>query len=410
MERKLRTAAILLSKWLLLLLLITSWGIARAEYVDPIGYNYGITIPGNTTETIYATPQQAAEAFIAGGNAYYARDPGITYTLLRVYPCSEARPPTSYSCNSINWYLDWHFSSPTDQTDYNGWWINTHIICPPGYISGTAYNKCWRSTPPPPPPPPPVKLSLVPGAPSIPQGSVVVAGKVLTKANVVATVLERNAAAAGKTVTLTSNRPANVDLITPAASLTTDSAGKAAAAVSTRSQPGTSTLSGTTSGLTTPTIANVSWLPAKYEAQFLVTCYTIANEALEAEKPASSGVCGLPEKQSYRDAFLRDVKMQGSGVALDGTTIHYAGRGCYNTDTCARTATGACAVVGSTIAVDPNIIPKRSTVDVKIIGSRNAQDTGGRITGYHIDEYLGPQPKLCKQLGLRTSDVSLLNY
>lgn len=407
--KKTRPLAAFIPKWLLLMLLIPFWGNARAEYVDPIGYTYGITIPGNTTQTIFSTPQQAAAAYIAGGNAYYANDKGISYTLLRVYPCAEAQPPLSNTCNSINWYLDWHFSSPTTQTDYTGWWIITHLVCPPGYISGIAYNKCWRATPPP-PPAPTLALSLVPTTPLIPQGSVVMAGKVLTKIDVTATLLERNAAAVGKSVTLASNRAATVDIFTPGRNLTTDTAGKALASVSTRSQPGSSTLSGTTPGLATATTANVSWLPAKYETQFLVTCYTIANESLEPEKPASTGVCGLPEKQSYRDGFLKDVKMQGSGVALDGTTIHYAGHGCYNTDTCARTATGACAVVGTTIAVDPNIIPKRSSVNVKIIGARTAQDTGGRITGYHIDEYLGPQPKLCKQLGLRTSDVSLQNY
>jgi 3D (Asp-Asp-Asp) domain-containing protein len=391
------------------MLLVATWSNARAEEVDPIGYTYGITLPGNTTQTIFSTPQQAAAAFIAGGNAYYAPSPGITYTLLRVYPCSQAQPPLSNTCNSINWYLDWHFSSPTTQTDYTGWWIFTHLVCPPGYISGTAYNKCWRASPPP-PPAPTLALSLVPTTPRIPKDSVVVAGKVLTKVDVTATLLDHNAAAVGKSVTLASNRAATMDIFTPGRNLTTDAAGKALASVSTRSQPGSSTLSGTTPGLATTTTTNVSWLPAKYETQFLVTCYTIANESLEPEKPTSTDVCGLPEKQSYRDGFLKDVKMQGSGVALDGTTIHYAGRGCYNTDTCARTATGACAVVGTTIAVDPNIIPKRSSVNVKIIGSRTAQDTGGRINGYHIDEYLGPQPKLCKQLGLRTSDVTFQNY
>lgn len=257
---------------------------------------------------------------------------------------------------------------------------------------------------------PSVTAMMAATSPLIPQSSVVSAGKVLTKVDLLATVLERGSPASGKAITFGSNRGATVDLFSPVSSLTTDTGGTASVQASTRNQPATSVLSASIAGVATPAIASVTWLPAKYESQFLVTCYTIANESLAEEKPVSSGVCGLPEKQSYRDAFLKDVKMQGSGVALDGTTIHYAGRGCFNTDTCARTATGACATVGTTVAVDPNIIPKRSSVNVKIIGSRTAQDTGGRITGYHIDEYLGPQPKLCKQLGRRTSDVIFQNY
>ena len=257
---------------------------------------------------------------------------------------------------------------------------------------------------------PSLAATLAATAPLIPQSSVVSAGKVLTKVDLLATVLERGSPASGKAMTFGSNRGTTVDLFSPVSSLTTDTAGKATVQLSTRNQPATSILSASIAGVATPASTSVTWLPAKYESQFLVTCYTIANESLAAEKPVSSGVCGLSEKQSYRDAFLKDVKMQGSGVALDGTTIHYAGRGCFNTDTCARTATGACAVVGTTIAVDPNIIPKRSSVNLKVIGSRTAQDTGGQITGYHIDEYLGPQPKLCKQLGRRTSDVIFQNY
>lgn len=401
-----RHIASLLSKWLLPILLITSWSNARAEYVPPVGYTFGVILPGATTQTIFSTAQEAAAAYIAGYNAYYANSPAgpISATLLNVY---SSCPAGSTICST--WYFDWHFSSPMSNDDYIGQQLASHIICPAGYSSnpgGVASSMCWR---PDPPLPSAVSLTLSHGNPIIPQSSTVANGKVLTQVDVTATLLDRNVPAAGKTVTLASNRPA-LDSLVPGATFTTDAAGKALAKVRTRSQPGPTVLSGTTSGLTTPATTSVTWLPAKYEKQFLVTCYTIANESENAEKPASSGVCGLPEKQSYRDAFLKDVKMQGSGVALDGTTVHYAGRGCYNTDQCARTATGACATVGETIAVDLNIIPKRSAVNVQIIGSRKAQDTGGRIVGYHIDEYLGPQPKLCRQLGRRTSDVSLEKY
>jgi 3D (Asp-Asp-Asp) domain-containing protein len=217
--------------------------------------------------------------------------------------------------------------------------------------------------------------------------------------------------AGGKQIHLTSNRGAAVDLINPTAGVSTDTNGKASASISTRAQPGSSTVRASDTTITTATPGVISWLPAKYEDEFLVTCYTIANEADAPASPVSKKVCGLPPEKAYRSTFLTDTKRQGSGKTLDGAIIHYNVRNsCYNTDSCARTATGACAAAGTTIAVDQHVIPKRSTVNVALIGQRQAQDTGGRIKGYHIDDYMGPQPKLCKQLGRRHSVVTLVNY
>lgn len=82
------------------------------------------------------------------------------------------------------------------------------------------------------------------------------------------------------------------------------------------------------------------------------------------------------------------MKLEGSGVAANGTIIQYY-NGCYHTDTCPRTASGVCAQVGVTAAVDPGTVPMKSDFNITGIGIRTAQDTGGAIDGYHIDDYVG---------------------
>lgn len=49
------------------------------------------------------------------------------------------------------------------------------------------------------------------------------------------------------------------------------------------------------------------------------------------------------------------------------------------------TASGAPTEVGTTIAVDPTVIPLGTTVYIEGVGFRTAQDTGGAVKGQHID-------------------------
>jgi 3D (Asp-Asp-Asp) domain-containing protein len=74
------------------------------------------------------------------------------------------------------------------------------------------------------------------------------------------------------------------------------------------------------------------------------------------------------------------------------------------------TASGECAQVGVTIAVDPNVIPFRGTVDIETVGSRRALDTGGAIRGYHIDVYNGIGRSVCADWQNENLTVTFLNY
>ncbi|HFX6065112.1 TPA: 3D domain-containing protein, partial [Klebsiella pneumoniae] len=121
-------------------------------------------------------------------------------------------------------------------------------------------------------------------------------------------------------------------------------------------------------------------------------------------------VNGLPAKNRYHQGFINDVELQGSGIANDGTTIHYDGGNSFSVRNCPLTATGACAVDGTTIAVDFGVVPRRSTVSIDGDGNRVAQDTGGAINGYHIDEYFGTRRSDCVSAGQRTLGVDFVSY
>jgi len=258
-------------------------------------------------------------------------------------------------------------------------------------------------------------LQVTATTPTIPANSTTQNGKVLTKSNLTLRVTQGSQPVSGMLVGLQSSRGPTADII-HGPSAPTDASGTSVADVSTHAQPGQSTITALSPpNLQTKTPANINWLPARYESQFLVTCYILAQESAAAQTPVSSNVCGLPSANRYRTEFLDAVKRQGSGKALDGTIIHINGRhnghDCYNTDSCARTSTGVCASVGTTIAVDPSVIPRRSSVSVDILGPRKAQDGGSWINGYHIDDYMGPIPKaVCDDLGRRNSGIVFQSY
>ncbi len=123
---------------------------------------------------------------------------------------------------------------------------------------------------------------------------------------------------------------------------------------------------------------------------FKLTAYVLAQEQ-HADGPLVDAPCGLDGQ--YREDFLfgDGVKLQGSGLTVDGRIVHWAGDDCFEETRCVRTATRACATPDRTVAVDPDVIPLGSELLIEGVGLRLAEDVGGRIRGQHIDVYYGTE-------------------
>ncbi len=249
--------------------------------------------------------------------------------------------------------------------------------------------------------------------PTIPSSASVQQGKVLTHDDLTLTVTDGTGMpVSGAMVAVQSDRP-SVDAITQPASAT-DSNGVATASVETRDQPGPSTITSATEGISTRRPGIIPWLPAHYQSGFLVTCYVTSDERDFLNTPLISGVRGLPSTNRYHQGFISDIVRQGSGRALDGTIVQYSAptRSWYipTSPNCPKTSIGACAVDGTTSAVDPSVVPRSntSTIGIDGVGNRIAQDGGAWIHAYHIDVYYGLRRRDCIAAGAQ-SNVSV-NY
>lgn len=193
---------------------------------------------------------------------------------------------------------------------------------------------------------------------------------------------------------------------------TTDQNGIASASVETRDQSTLSTITVTTTTPDSESRKDISWLPARYEKSFLVTCYVSSFEGDFTDSPLESKIPGIPPDEKYHTGFLRDVKLQGSGRAKNGKVIRYdSTRSVFAFDTCERSASGTCVIDGESMAVDPQIIPWMSKVEILGgIGNRVANDKGGAIKLYRIDLYYGKRRHECIQLGKRIFNVNLISY
>jgi 3D (Asp-Asp-Asp) domain-containing protein len=171
-------------------------------------------------------------------------------------------------------------------------------------------------------------------------------------------------------------------------------------------EPGELELSTTTAGITMSAFA-IKLKEAWYESPFLITGYNVCNENDFSGELVEGD--GLDEK--HKDDFLygaSGVAMQGTGKTTDGKYIclknkpggwQKNARG--GLERLANPSAAKFAYVkgvhgrfddlkeNSSIAVDQTIIPKQARVEIQAVGERVADDTGGSIDLYHIDNFLG---------------------
>lgn len=162
-----------------------------------------------------------------------------------------------------------------------------------------------------------------------------------------------------------------------------------------------------TSGITDGAGFQISLKEAWYEDTFLITGYNVCEESDFSGPLVSANGLGTKHKEDFLFSAT-GVVMEGTGLATGGqyiqfvsmtTTWHRNAHG--NRDHIAdqskvtfKTANGVQGAYGpvtqgTSIAVDPTVIPKHAWVSIDTVGERRADDTGSAIVGAHIDNFLG---------------------
>jgi len=172
-------------------------------------------------------------------------------------------------------------------------------------------------------------------------------------------------------------------------------------------EPGELELSTSTEGITMPTF-KIKLKEAWYESSFLITGYNVCDESDFSGELVEGK--GLDEK--HKDDFLygaAGVAMQGTGKTTEGKYVRLnnkpAGGWQKNkkgsperlADPSAAEFAYASGIHGkyddlkenSSIAIDKAVIPKKAKVEIEGLGERVADDSGGAIDLYHIDNFLG---------------------
>jgi 3D (Asp-Asp-Asp) domain-containing protein len=240
--------------------------------------------------------------------------------------------------------------------------------------------------------------------PIIPSSSHVQSGKILyqLKIKITLTQVSGGSPCSHKAITIKSNRSG--DVIRPG-TLMSDAEGTALITLESRN-PGDLQLSVENPDISAEPLA-IDLKEAWYEKTFLITGYHVCFES------DFTGVLVIAHgtNDQHKSDFLygaRGVVMQGTGKASNGRYIrptqvnsdwHRNSHGnrdyLDNPDGVAFTYTnsvqGAYGPVteNHSIAVDSTVIPKRSQVEIEMVGIRFADDTGSAIIGNHIDNFVG---------------------
>jgi 3D (Asp-Asp-Asp) domain-containing protein len=232
--------------------------------------------------------------------------------------------------------------------------------------------------------------------PVIPHNSGLVNNCVQYRSDLTGVVTSGNQPVAGVNLLFQSDRGTPPDTFTQPQH-PTDATGTAMGQVTTRRQ-GVAHISGANPDISTPNPAAITFQEANWENRFRVTAYILANEA-DFGGQTVTNPCGLQGTWLRNFLYGNGVLLQGSGQDLNGNiiTIDWAHSGrplnqnnvCFTITNCPHTASGACAQAGTTIAVDPAVVPMGASVNIENVGGRVAQDTGGGINGYHIDVFRG---------------------
>jgi 3D (Asp-Asp-Asp) domain-containing protein len=227
-------------------------------------------------------------------------------------------------------------------------------------------------------------------APIIPANSSLVNGCVLRRSTITALATDSGKPQSGVKMTFLSDRndvtPGTDTFNQPAG---TDKSGVATGTIQTR-KLGIAGITAKATGYSSAPSYPRSFIDAKFENAFLLTAYATSLES-DFSGSQTTDPCGV--SGTFYDSFLKNVQLEGTGQALDGRLIQYVGKKkgqlCFQEVNCAQTASGTCAQAGTTIAVDPTVMPLGSIVTIDNLGVRTAQDTGGKIKNEHIDVYVG---------------------
>lgn len=180
-------------------------------------------------------------------------------------------------------------------------------------------------------------------------------------------------------------------------------------------RPGKTTLVSQAYATTAAAAPAVQWLPQPFQ----ITHYTFAleDDPIHASSPLVQAT-GL--KEPHRESFLyggHGILMQGTGQASDGQyiTIDWSKGGPDGRNTAFTYGIGGQnghPVPWKSVASDPAVVPSQSRVLIEAYqdkGEMTANDTGGAISGNHLDVFIGGATiAQAYELGTKTSRVAIL--